>query len=677
MVEGYSCVDYLAEDKVFSFSQKSETNLQFYMKVACKSDAFVDFQRELLEDAAASIREKLSVDILLEEDIKRIFEQELQNLNASLQAFVAKMRTEEYFSLRWVVWIVYQGVLMASLIGDVSLFILRNNAVHYSMHNDTEIQWSIDVFADFIEGELELHDKIILIGTNYQHVINKTELKQLHEVLEQVNTDVLAFMEKLFLARISSEELSFLLLFDYALASDDVHVLRARHDKKKKEAMYKRLQHVFLRHRYSVTVLILWVVVLFLWYHILIDAFQSTSDLPQIETDEGTQIVTIESIQQDIDYFQHLDVSSNEKWRLYKDIMEKLHFLDSLGRWPEDVAKLKKIVQNKYYEGFNVVYMNSLETSTDTPLLYPFSADEKATLGNPVALYFSKNLYIAGDKWAVVGGISSDIKGTPLKYDLDSLVKWCSLDLTRQGMFCFTTDDSVIRITKWVVEPVTLAEWAYFDGPIKDIDVFNKNSMYVLHDDVSGSGKYITKYVNLLGKYTEFQKWLEYQSLIQNESGSLLPAFYDFAIDGTFLTWSPADKVVYHLRRSKGANILSYRPVRMVGGDTIEESYSNSVKILSPDTSYYVYLFDKENQTLTTYRSTPSKISENNSIIQDANFSPTYQLDYVFRFKFDLTSAIIDVAVPSENGNKPYLYLLTSGGVHQVALHEFIKQYQQ
>lgn len=40
---------------------------------------------------------------------------------------------------------------MASLIGDVSLFILRNNKIHYSMHNDIQSQGSIDVFADFIE----------------------------------------------------------------------------------------------------------------------------------------------------------------------------------------------------------------------------------------------------------------------------------------------------------------------------------------------------------------------------------------------------------------------------------------------------------------------------------------------------------------------------------------------
>lgn len=500
-----------------------------------------------------------------------------------------------------------------------------------------------------------------MVGTNYQNVINKKELKQLDTVLEQAEADLVTFIEKLFLSRISEEELSFIIFFDYAVASDDTVALRKKVSKRKQQAGYKNLQHMFLRYKYSVTVVALGLVVLFLGVQILKDAFQGSDNLPQIETEQGTQIVTIEAIQKQVAYFEQLDIHSNEKGKQYKDIMEKLAFLESLGRWPEDVANLRKIVQNKYYEGFNVVYMNSLDTSVDTPLLYPFSAKEKTTLGTPVSVYFNKNLFVAGDQGAVMGGINADIRGTSLSYDLESSIKGCSLDLTRQGLFCFTSDDDIIRVTKGAVEPVSLAEGSYFDGPIRSIDVFNKNSLYVLHgdQDLNGSGKFITKYVNVLGEYTKFQPGVQYYSPVQLDTGAQA-SFSDFAIDGTFLVWSPADKAVYHLWRSKGATMLSSRMVHMVGGDTIEESYSDDVKVISLQSSYYVYLFDKNNQTFTVYRSSPSKISENNNIIQDPNFAPTYALNYIFRFKFDLASPILDVAVPGEAGNKPYLYLLTA-----------------
>lgn len=100
MIDGYHCTDYLPEDNSFSFAQKTDLGLQLYMKVVCKGDKFVEYQKELLEDAVASMRDSLSADDLLEEDIKKIFERELQSLNVSLEAFAAKVETEEYFPLR-------------------------------------------------------------------------------------------------------------------------------------------------------------------------------------------------------------------------------------------------------------------------------------------------------------------------------------------------------------------------------------------------------------------------------------------------------------------------------------------------------------------------------------------------------------------------------------------------
>lgn len=80
---------------------------------------------------------------------------------------------------------------------------------------------------------------------------------------------------------------------------------------------------------------------------------------------------------------------------------------------------------------------------------------------------------------------------------------------------------------------------------------------------------------------------------------------------------------------------------------------------MASQSSPYVYLFDKKNQTFTVYDSSPVKTHE--------NYGKTFNLYYLFRFKFDLGLAsdgnklqVVDVAVPSDAGLIPELYLLTS-----------------
>lgn len=94
------------------------------------------------------------------------------------------------------------------------------------------------------------------------------------------------------------------------------------------------------------------------------------------------QVVTIEDIKKSIAYFQNLDPTSNEKSKVYQDITQKLEFLESKNRRPEDVKQLKKIVQNKYYEGFRIAYINQLDDPSggEFQASYPFADGEIKTL---------------------------------------------------------------------------------------------------------------------------------------------------------------------------------------------------------------------------------------------------------------------------------------------------------
>lgn len=131
------------------------------------------------------------------------------------------------------------------------------------------------------------------------------------------------------------------------------------------------------------------------------NATSNLDDMPHITNEDGTQeVVTIQDIKKDISYFQNLDPTSNEKGKIYQDITQKLAFLETQGKWPEDVKQLQKLVKNKYYESFRIVYINQLDDPTggEFQSIYPFSDLEKKVLGTPINMFYERGLMIAGDK---------------------------------------------------------------------------------------------------------------------------------------------------------------------------------------------------------------------------------------------------------------------------------------
>jgi hypothetical protein len=137
------------------------------------------------------------------------------------------------------------------------------------------------------------------------------------------------------------------------------------------------------------------------------------------------------------------------------------------------------------------------------------------------------------------------------------------------------------------------------------------------------------------------------------------------AIDGSFLTWSAEEKILYQMRRSDASANLQSREVPLLGGDTLDR-YSEQTKVIASADSRYVYLFDKENATFTVYRSTPYKTNDSNTY--------TYTLSYFFRIKFALDERnILDVFV--DEGERSSLYLLTEDGVYSMKLYDYINSF--
>jgi hypothetical protein len=173
----------------------------------------------------------------------------------------------------------------------------------------------------------------------------------------------------------------------------------------------------------------------------------------------------------------------------------------------------------------------------------------------------------------------------------------------------------------------------------------------------------LTRYHNTQGSQTQYQAGSSYEVLFN--SGVSLGDFSSFAIDGAFLGRSNG-KLYLFWRSNAAGSSLSYREIKISGGDTVTQNYSQNVKILTSAATRYISLFDRDNQTLTVYDTNGIKTIQDNR--------PTYQMKYLFSFKFDLgTGKVYDVAIPESTGDKPELYILSSEGVNKISLYEFIE----
>ena len=149
-------------------------------------------------------------------------------------------------------------------------------------------------------------------------------------------------------------------------------------------------------------------------------------------------------------------------------------------------------------------------------------------------------------------------------------------------------------------------------------------------------------------------------------SGVNLPSLNGFVVDQTFLAWGGGK--LYQFWRPEGQiTKLDHREIPMIGGDKVVAKYSDNVKVLASETSPYVALFDRDNQTMTVYESSPVKTN--------ANHKTSFKLYYLLRFKFDLSKSsdrIVDMAIPTSTADKPELHVLTTKGLYKINLYESI-----
>lgn len=659
---------YLGEEQVFNFAEELANGIKIKMFVGFESEKFLDFQKDLLQEFVADFKDKITDENYDIDDIKNNFEIALQNLNTKLKAFADKVRDVNFFGIKGYVQLVLDNIIMLSMIGDVSVMIFRDEKLYYSLTNSLNEKGKIDLFSDFVEGDTENHDQILYVGTKISDVFDQSDFKEMASVLRSEETHLINFFQELLNARLDKKAFGF--VFHYLITGAPEKVRQVFSKNIDENSLLGKVKKLVFKNKYQATVAVLGLFILFMVINLLSQVLKSNTDT-FVTSDGVTVDLTIEDIKKDLFMFQGMDPTSEEKSLKYNEILSKLDTLQSKGRRLEDVAQFRKLLQSEYYKGFNIVYVSSLTKFDDATLgtktkILSFNASEIGQLGTIQWLYVWRNMIVAGTKSALVGSLDDNMRGSLIDYNLPTAesVKWCNLNLLKDGLYCFTDKSNIYSINKEGVQPVTTTDAEPFSPNIAGLVTYGKANFYVFENNVSAAGNttFVTRYRNTLWSQTIYQGGQKYHLGANMTGYSFSSGFASFAVDGSFLTWNEGK--LYQFRRNPPtAFTLDVRQVALKWWDTKTLQYSNDVKVISSVNSKYVFLFDRVNQTFTIYETRPAKSAD----------ASNYDLYYVFMFKFDLwTSKVVDIDIPDSSGNRPEMYILTAEWVNKIALYDFI-----
>ena len=662
---------YLAEEHVFNFAEEVQNGIKIKMFVWFESDKFLDFQKDLLQDFLAELKDKITTEDYDINDVKNHFEISLQNLNVRLKAFADKVRDIDFFGIKGYIQLVIDNILMLSMIGDVSVMIFRDERLYYSLTNSLNDKGKIDLFSDFVEGDLEGHDQILYVGTKISDVFDTSDFKEMESVLKSEDTHLINFFQELLNARLDKKSFGF--IFHYILTGAAIKTHEDFSMKINENSLLGKIKTTLLKNKYQATVAILGIFILFMVINLLSQVLKSNTDT-FVTSDGVTVDLTIEDIKKDLFTFQGMDPTSEAKSLKYNEILSKLDVLQSKGRWLEDVAQFRKLLQSEYYKWFNIIYVSSLTKFDDATLgkktkILSFNPSEISQLGTIQSLYVWRNMIVAGSKSALVGSLDDNMRGSLVDYNLPStdVVKWCNLNLLKDWLYCFTNNANIYSINKAWSQPVTTTDTTPFSKNIGWVITYGKANLYIFENNVSSAGNttLVTRYRNTLGSQTIYQGGQKYYLGANMTWFSFWSGFANFAVDWSFLAWN-GGKLYQFRRNPPTAFTLDVREIKLLGGDKKILQYSNDVKVISSINSKYLYLFDRVNQTFTIYESRPAKNA--------SQYNYNYGLYYVFMFKFDLgaTNKVIDIDIPDPSGDRPDMYILTNEWINKVSLYEFI-----
>lgn len=646
------------------------------MDVEILSENFAEFQKEIFQEHFAQLQEDISAkENISENEIKPIFENILQNLNSKLTVFGEKISKTEFFPIKWSIKIYSGDILLASLIGNTSILIFREGGLYYSVNNEYGQQWKIDLFSEFIEWEIQNGDNIIALGNDIHVVFDKKEVKKFNEIFIQGGHETMDFLEETLSMRIDQKEISFLIQdnVDGMKAPASSRRMQSGQWRKSRMPNINEVLSTSKTNKYWVVVSILGLLTL-----VLIWSAIKTSGWNQkpiyVDQAGNEKVISPDQIKKDITHFQKLDPTSNQKSHLYREIITQLDRLESQEYRPEDIEQRRRILEQHYNKGFNIVYETDLSnfddwlTNTKAQLL-AFNENEISTLWTLNSLVVTYQILVWWESWAIIAPVNNDVRGTLVAANDEWTFEWCASNILRDGLYCYDEIGNITNITKaGSIDVTTESPW-WFPSNIAGLDIFGKTNLYVLNNDTfeNEDGVFITRYRNIVGTQNQFQIGDDYTLPLL--SWDQTPEISNFSIDGNFLVWNNQTKTIQQRWREWVTFSLNSRDIEVIGWTENFQDMGSNVKILSTINTKYVLLFDQDNQSLTVYDSTWVKTND--------AYTTTYSLRYLMKFKFDLKNEyLLDMAISDTDGNQLRLYMLSDVGIYKIALYDFIEKVQ-
>jgi hypothetical protein len=669
---------FLSEEQTLALSHTYKNEVYYHLILTIENSILAEHIKDICIQEIHPLFEELSDQHISINTIEWLVEDTLQKVNHWFSLFAEQINSNEHITINGALVISYQGNILVSLIGDSSLLICRNGKSIYNMSNtDTNKNTSINHFTDYISGSIHIGDSILILGYDHSVLFHNNELHKIAQIIDENDPEMLVELESLMTQRAEESTLWFMSLvrnISHTIDFSGIKNTQANFLKFLPKNQFGKLwakgKDFREKNSYSLTLGLLGLFVIVSIYNIINGALTINNNNPTIQTTSGVQTVSIESIKEEINLFQSLDPKSDEKGVKYKEINEKLEFLKKQGKWLEDVTALQKIVQNKYYEWFNIIAVNKLDDiGWEFQPIYPFTSNETKILWQVHSLFYERWFYIWGTKWALIKWINKDIKGTPISYSLPNDMKKCTQDLSRSWLYCFDSKNEIYRITAWSIQSIAWNENVSLPTAIQDIGIFGKTNIYLMVDPKSnGWSDLIRRFTIQPGNFAALKDSIGYGLNNPITSSWNWPVFKNMTIDWLFLSRSSTDKQLYQFERDPVSNKLKQRIIALKGWDTTYVGYSDDVKIVSSSNSRYVYLFDRTNKTLTIYTSNPTKTTQWNQTL--------YNLQYVMRYAFDASLWVIDLIVPDINNTKAVLYVMTNNGIYESNIGQNISLYE-
>lgn len=681
---------YAPDEEIFSFQDTLLDNISFKAFVECSKEKFLQYQKDILEEFVADFTNIIKTSEELDyEDIREIFEQSLQVLNTKLKQFAEKVRDVERFQLKWVIQLVVDDKLMSSMIGNISMIVMRDQKTAYSVPNSVDTKSKIDLFSDFIEWNIERDDQILYVGLKFADVMDAHDLKEMNNLLAQEESSewILSFLEELLTTRVEKSSIGFIISYfvkwptiSLATASKkwwlklkwvkwikwkSIRYISELWNKVHNSERIQNMKEQLLENKIYVVGFILVILMFIFLYSLASQILNDSNHNNKFKTSAWTYIdINIEDLQSDIAEFKTLDASSNLKSAKYIEISQKLQFLEDQWKWLEDVSELKSQLEENYYDGFRITQFKSENdlnniAGKNTQIL-TFNSTEKDKLWELHSISVPRNIMVAWSKWAMIDASSDTNRWTLVNTSEHSLID-CISALNSNWIYCYNNDGWVYMVSKSGIVPVNTEDWD-FRKWIGWLWTFSSRNLYVFQSNVSSLGNMLlTRYqTNNDWTYANFKWWSSYSI---NASWVDFWTFSSFDIDENFFGW--ANWKLYLFRREDLAwTTLNYREINIKWSNPLTESYSDNVKVIVPKNSRYIYTYDKDQQLFTVYNTEPNKENKANT---------NYQLVYLLSLKFNIEWVnVYDVDIPGE-WNKPELYVLSSAWVNKLPLYEYLE----